>query len=98
MAATLLLNGTFMSFTQNTVESANYASAAVWQSSQRMTRETEAILIENYAAPYWNMSATEAWYQYEVTHQLKITELQAEVHYLIEYDGILDVTVDDGNF
>ena len=59
-----------------------------------MTVETRRILIEDYAAPYWNLTIDEAWYQYEAGH-LKIHEIVPEVRYILEYDGITDILLSD---
>ncbi|HHG84026.1 MAG TPA: hypothetical protein ENJ82_04690 [Bacteroidetes bacterium] len=64
------------------------------QVRSKMTSETETILIDDHATPHWGFTGTEAWDAYQVG-TLKITELVAEKHYLITYDGgVLDVLLE----
>ena len=60
-----------------------------------MSSESERKLIEDYAAPNWNLSKTEAWNLYN-DGEITIIEVVEDAHYLVNYDGILEVVWEQG--
>lgn len=94
ISAALLLGGSSVS-TVNTIVEPQVMTAPFSSDFQLMSDATLTFLIEQRAAPHWNMSVSEAWYKYNVTKTLKIVEISADSHYLIKYnDGILDTIID----
>ena len=94
ISAALLLGGSSVS-TVNTNVEPQVMTAPFLADFQLISDATVTLLIEQYAAPHWNMSVTEAWYNYNVTKTLKIVEIVANVHYQIKFnDGVLDAIVD----
>jgi hypothetical protein len=72
------------------------ASIVASLSLEKMSSATRRILIEQHAAPHWDLSKTQAWALYE-SGLLTITEVVPELIYLVEYDGILTVVLSDEN-
>jgi hypothetical protein len=63
---------------------------------QDMTSQTERILIEDHAAPYWNLTHAQAWSYYD-TGVLKIKELIPDQRYELKYSGEVLTVLLDGN-
>ena len=51
-----------------------------------MTQANEVILIENHAAPHWQLTTTQAW-EYYNDGLIKIYEIEVDHFYRITYDG-----------
>ena len=94
ISAALLLGGSSVS-TVNTNVEPQVMMAPFMNDFQLISDATITLLIEQYAAPHWNLSVSEAWYKYNVTKTLTISEIQPNVHYLLKFnDGVLDAIVD----
>ncbi len=94
ISAALLLGGSSVS-TVNTIVEPQVVMAPFSSDFQLMSDATLTLLIEQHAAPYWNLTVSDAWYKYNVAKTLKIVELTPDAHYLIKFnDGVLDAIVD----
>lgn len=97
LAAALLLGGSSMSTPKMMVEPQAITAPFILD-SKMMTSATETLLIEQYAAPHWDLSVETAWYYYRVLGLITIVEITPEEHYTIKYNGgILDIVLQDGN-
>lgn len=62
--------------------------------SEMMSQQTETILIEDHAAPHWNLTIAQAWNQYN-KGQIKIIEIEPDYRYTLVRGGDnLDVVLD----
>lgn len=61
-----------------------------------MTSATRTTLIEKYAAPHWGLTYEQAWFRY-YDGQLKIIEVVPDEIYRLEYDGILEVILNEND-
>ena len=96
LSAALLLSGHSLSSSKMNVEPQTIVAPIMFDAAL-MTSATETLLIEEYAAPYWDLSIENAWYQYRTLKTIKITEIVPEGEYLITMgDGILQVFIQDG--
>lgn len=60
----------------------------------RMTGETLRILLEDYAAPHWNLSKNQAWIDY-YDNVIVLQEVEPDAHYVIQRTGLeLDVILE----
>lgn len=60
-----------------------------------MTAETEKTLIEDHAAPNWNLSAEDAWAKY-FNHEIILEEIVPNVEYKIHHaGGVMDVLIEN---
>jgi hypothetical protein len=97
LAAALLLGGSSMSTPKMMVEPQAITAPFILE-SKMMTSATETVLIEQYAAPYWDLSIETAWHYYRDLHLITITEVTPEEVYTVKYDGgILNIVLQDGN-
>jgi hypothetical protein len=95
ISAAMLLSGPSMSASKMTVEPQGIL-APIMVDARMIADATLQLLIQGHAAPHWNLSFAEAWYQYSSTKAMKITEIAVGIHYVISFDGgILDVLLDD---
>jgi hypothetical protein len=93
LSAALLLGGPSVSARELMVEP-QVMAVPVSATSLQMSDATLTYLIERRAAVHWNLSIATAWAKYN-GGQLKIVEIQADVHYMLIYgDGILDTIID----
>jgi hypothetical protein len=92
VAAILLYSG--IKFSSPTQELA-MAPAPVEVSCQKlMTQQTLTILLEDHAAPHWQLTNAQVWSDY-YDGVIVITELVAEEHYLLRRSGVdIDVVLD----
>lgn len=91
----LWVNITPANVNEKSVEPATVEAPAFVALSKKMTKETERILIEDHAAPHWELSTAEAWDLYNMS-EMTIDELEEEVHYIIHYDGtILEILLEE---
>ncbi len=88
IAALALYSG--IKFSNPKVEQAN-ATTAVEISCQRMSPQTEVILIEQHAAPEWGLQVDQAWQEYH-DGLIFIEELVPDRHYILKRTG-LDIEV-----
>ena len=96
-AMTLLWVSYTLNFSSaNTVEPTPVeAPAYAMQAQQKMGEQTLSILIEDHAAPNWNLSTSEAWYQYNIGAMV-IVEIEEDKEYTIHYDGgYMEVLLDE---
>lgn len=94
LSAALLLGGPSVSTVQKNVEPQTVV-APFMVASLEMTTAIEAHLIEQHAAPHWDLSIETAWYYYRELHLITISEIEVDKRYVISYDGgILDVLID----
>jgi hypothetical protein len=61
-----------------------------------MTTATRRILIEDYAAPHWNLTIDQAWNRY-YDGVLRLVEVVPDGIYRIEYEGILEVVLNEND-
>ena len=85
LGAALLLAGQSVSTTKVSVEP-QVMMAPVATLEMSMSQATEIILIEEYAAPHWNLSISTTW-DYYYDGLIKIQEVEPEHFYRITYDG-----------
>jgi hypothetical protein len=95
IATAMLLGGSAMPASQITVEP-QFVTAPAEMLFQKINADIEAIILENHAAPYWELSIPDVWYKYN--HGLiKIYEIEPNHSYLVTYmDGNMDVVLEDG--
>ncbi len=97
LAAALLLGGSSVPAPKMFVEPQAIVAPYLDQSME-MTSSIETMLIEQYAAPHWNISIDLAWYYYRDLHTLKIIEVVRDHVFVLKLnDGILEVLIDDAN-
>lgn len=84
--AAMLLCGFALSFSNVLAAPTSSNQVSISQFVQMLTPQTLTILLENHAAPYWNLSVEGAWYRYD-TGELKVFEIVPEKHYRLTYDG-----------
>lgn len=94
-AAMLLVGGTFVS-PEKVSNTFNVAETSVSVSyNSGIPSNIVTILVENHAAPHWNLSLTEAWYQYNIGAMV-ITRMGSTNTYSIRFDdGILEITLEE---
>jgi hypothetical protein len=89
----MLLSGLSMPANVATVEP-QVIAAPVAAQEQMLTTEIEIFLIEQKAAPHWNLSASLAWELY-ADAEIVIEEIVLNRVYKIHYDGsTLETTYD----
>lgn len=84
--AALLLCGFALPVSQVAASQTPLVVSSSMVSLQLLTPQTTVILIENHAAPHWNLSVQEAWNAYDAG-TLKIDEIIPEKQYRLSYDG-----------
>lgn len=87
-AATMLLSGISMPALHNRVEPQQVEFQMLFESG--IPAETIQLLLQDYAAPHWNRTYEQCVRLYE-TNKLKIHEILPGIHYVLEFEGILDV-------
>lgn len=94
LAAALLLCGQSMSASFSMVEQKVNAAPVEMLQSKAITAAIEKLLIEQHAAPYWNLTIAQAWELYHA-REIIIIEIEPNYSYRLVYgDGILDVLID----
>lgn len=92
--AALLLCGFALSISQVIAAPKAEVRVATTQFVQMLTPQTLAILLEDHAAPHWNLTNEQAWYRYD-TGELRVYEIVPEKQYRLTYGGgELDVVIE----
>jgi hypothetical protein len=93
LGAALLLQGFVVPSTAVNVE-ARPMSAIVVAMEETINYDMEKLLLENYAAPYWDLTNEKAWEYYQI-RRIRIDEITPNVYYKIHFDGgLLEVVLE----
>ncbi len=93
LVAALLLHGPVVSTSKLSVEP-KIISAPALSMEESMGYDREKILLEDYAAPYWDLTFEKAWEYYEI-RRIRIDEIVPNIHYKIHFDGgLLEVVLE----
>ena len=93
LVAAMLLHGPAMSTSKLSVEP-TIISAPAFFMEESISYDLEKILLEDYAAPYWNLTYDKAWEYYEI-RRIRIDEIIPNIHYKIHFDGgLLEVVLE----
>ena len=93
LVAAMLLHGPSMPVTHTTVKPIEI-SASVRTVQMTLNYDLEKILLEEYAAPYWNLTFEKAW-EYYGDRRIRIDEITPNVFYKLHFDGgLLEVVLE----
>jgi hypothetical protein len=97
-AAYLLLSGIASPATElrMNVEQVSFMTSSSETSFLSMTSATRTKLIEKHAAPHWGLTVQQAWILYN-DGAIKIVEVVPDEIYRIEYEGILEVLLNEND-